>query len=399
MDSKIITHPVQAVVLAGGLGTRLGDKTRLLPKPMMDIGGRPFLDYLVRNLQRKGIREVILATGHLSEPIQLFFQDGADHELTIRYAVETTPQGTGGALRGCLPMLDERFFVLNGDTLFDVNLAAMMNTCTTNVMALRPVNDTSRYGRVVLDGERVVGLHEKSTTGRGMINGGVLCLLREHVAGIPEGRSSLETDLLPDLASRGLLAGFESDAFFIDIGVPDSLAAGELSIPRWERKPIAFLDRDGVLNEDIGHLYKIEDFRWTEGARQAVKYLNEKGYYVILITNQAGIAKGKYTEEDFQILTRWMREELAKDGAHLDAVYHCPFHPDAVVPVYRQVSQDRKPAPGMLLRAMSETPHDPSRSFFIGNQPTDCQAASSADITYFDFPGGNLLEFVQNVTA
>ena len=386
---------LQAVILAGGLGTRLGLKTQDLPKPMMDIAGRPFLDYLIRNLQRQGIHEIILSVGHLSDSIRGFFNDGTRHGVSIRYAVEDAPLGTGGALLNCLPLLEERFFVLNGDTLFDVNLAALFNTSRLNVMSLRPVEDSGRYGRVTLQEGCVTQFEEKGADGAGLINGGVLCLNRKALAGLPEGKSSLERDLLPFLATQGTLSGHRSDSFFIDIGIPQTLEDAQTSIPKWEGKPIAFIDRDGVLNHDTGYVHKVEQFEWILKAREAVRHLNDLGYHVILITNQAGIAKGFYTEEDFHSLTRWMHAELWKHGAHLDAVYYCPYHPEALLPSYRKVSDDRKPGPGMLLRAMAETPSDPERSFFIGNQPTDKQAADAANVRYFNFSGGNLMEFVR----
>jgi D,D-heptose 1,7-bisphosphate phosphatase len=390
--------PIQAVILAGGLGTRLGTKTQILPKPMMDISGRPFLDYLVKSLRRQGVEEIILSIGYLSEAIRSYFRSGEQHGLSIRYAVEDSPLGTGGALRNCLPMLGERFFVINGDTLFDVNLAALGNASSANVMALRPVDDTYRYGRVTLEDGLVTCFEEKGGQGPGVINGGVLCLDRNVLAPLPDGKCSLEQDLLPRLAGQGALLGFISDRFFIDIGVPDSLADAQSSIPRWERKPIAFIDRDGVLNHDLGHVHTVEQFKWFDGAQQAVRYLNDAGFHVVLVTNQAGIAKGMYSEEDFHALTHWMHAELWKHGAHLDAVYYCPYHPAAILPHYCKASEDRKPGPGMLLRAMSDLPCDPRRSFFIGNQPTDRQAAHAANVPYFDFSGGDLLQFVQQVT-
>lgn len=388
--------PTQAVILAGGLGTRLGNKTQVLPKPMMDIAGRPFLDYLVHNLRRQGIEKVILSIGYLSEEIVKFLGSGEAHGIEIQYAREDSPQGTGGALRNCIHLLEERFFVLNGDTLFDVNFAGLSNTSQDNVIALRPVDDASRYGSVTLKGNWVSGFAEKGSCGPAVINGGVLCLNRRDLRSLPAGKCSLEHTLLPALANQRLLSGYISNSFFIDIGVPSSLDDAQSLIPQWEAKPIAFLDRDGVLNHDCGHAHRLDQFEWIDGAREAVGLLNSCGYHVVLVTNQAGVAKGLYSEEDFHLLTRWMRTELWKAGAHLDAVYYCPFHPEAVLPRYRRESEDRKPNPGMLFRAMAEIPHYSPNSFFIGDRSTDRQAAEAAGISYFNFTGGNLLDFVRS---
>jgi D-glycero-D-manno-heptose 1,7-bisphosphate phosphatase len=384
----------QAVILAGGLGTRLGEKTASLPKPMMDIAGRPYLDYLIRHLVRQGIEDVLLSVGYLHESIVDFFGDGSDHGLSIRYVTEDHPLGTGGALRNCLPHLAERFFVLNGDTLFDVNLAALETTSGRNVMALRSVPEMSRYGGVKVHEGIVTRFVEKGDSGPGHINGGVLCLNRSALEHLPDGRSSIELDLLPALVANGTLAAFTSNGFFIDIGLPETLDRAQTEIPAWERKPIAFLDRDGVLNHDSVHLFRIEEFEWIPGAVETVRLLNDSGYHVVIATNQGGIAKGVYTEEDFFALTKWMRGELWRHGAHFDAVYHCPYHAEGTVERYRRESDDRKPNPGMLLRAMRELPHDFHGSFFIGDQASDRAAAAATGIPYFGFPGGNLFDFV-----
>lgn len=389
----------QAVILAGGLGTRLGEKTASLPKPMMDIRGRPYLDYLVRHLVRQGIDQILLSVGYLHEAIVDHFGDGSDFRVSIKYVTEEQPMGTGGALRNCFADLADRFFVLNGDTLFDVNLAALETTSDQNIIALRGVPDRSRYGGVDVHNGVVSRFVEKGDAGPGMINGGVLCLNRGAVELLPPGRSSLEADLLPKLAAEGKLAAFRSAAFFIDIGLPETLEQAQVEIPAWERKPIAFLDRDGVLNRDSGHVFQIQDFEWMPGAFEAVRFLNDSGYHAVVATNQAGIAKGYYTEQDFFALTEWMKQELWVHGAHLDAVYHCPYHVDGIIDVYRRESDDRKPGPGMLLQAFRDFPSDPARSFFVGDQPSDRMAAEAAGVRFFGFTGGNLLTVIESAVS
>jgi D-glycero-D-manno-heptose 1,7-bisphosphate phosphatase len=162
-------------------------------------------------------------------------------------------------------------------------------------------------------------------------------------------------------------------------------------------RPAAFLDRDGVLNEDRGYVYDAAEFRWIPGAKEAVAFLNRAGYLTILVTNQSGIARGLYTEDDFHRLQGWMRDELAADGAHLDAVYYCPHHPEAKLAAYRKSCDCRKPAPGMLARAIRERAIDLSASFLIGDKASDCEAAAAVGVRCHRFEGGNLLEFVRGV--
>jgi D,D-heptose 1,7-bisphosphate phosphatase len=387
--------PIQAVILAGGLGTRLGDQTKYLPKPMMDIDGRPFLDYLIQNLKRQGIQEIVLSIGYLSETISDYFGSGERYGIPIKYAVEDEPLGTGGAVRNCGDLLRERFFVINGDTLFDVNYAALANCSEMTTMALRRIDDTSRYGSVTLDQTKVIRFEEKGNSGHGLINGGVLWMKREDLEGMPARKFSLETELLPVLAKGGRLAGLETHGYFIDIGLPESLGMAQHEIPDWENKPVAFLDRDGVLNEDTGYVHTPKEFRWIEGAKEAVRFLNESGYHVALATNQAGIARGYYTEADFHALTAWMKRELWANGAHLDAVYYSPFHIDGVVAKFKCDSENRKPKPGMLFEGLRELPSVHDGSLMLGDTERDGAAAEAAGIDFLHFKGGNLEEFVR----
>jgi D-glycero-D-manno-heptose 1,7-bisphosphate phosphatase len=160
------------------------------------------------------------------------------------------------------------------------------------------------------------------------------------------------------------------------------------------RRPAAFLDRDGVINIDRGYVHRPEHVEWVAGAHRAVRKLNELGYAVVVVTNQAGVAHGYYTEECVHALHRWMQKELATKGSIIDAFYHCPFHPEARVDQFRSHHIDRKPGPGMVLRAISDLGIDKSRSFLIGDKTTDVECARRAGIIGFLFPGGDLASFL-----
>lgn len=136
-----------------------------------------------------------------------------------------------------------------------------------------------------------------------------------------------------------------------------------------------FLDRDGVINKEKNYLYKIEDFEFIDGVFETCKYFQDKGYLIIVITNQAGIARGKYTEKDYQILTDWMMNEFKKQDINIKKVYHCPHHPD-----FSGECECRKPNPGMILQAQQEFDIDLSQSILVGDKNSDIEAGIKVGI-------------------
>lgn len=386
---------MQAVILAGGKGTRLGALTQGFPKPLVPVGGKPFILYLIAALRRHGFTDVVLLVGPFAEIYAKALGDGSALGVKLTLIPEDPPADTAGALTLAASHLAERFLLLNGDSFLDFNLLDLAVRDAAEPwlawMALREVPDAGRYGAVTLAGDRVTAFAEKAASGRGIINGGIMWLKRDILAEIGAPPVSLERDVLPKLVARGLVRGTVYDGRFIDIGTPDDLARGATLLPQWEARPAAFLDRDGVLNQDTGYVHRARDVVWIEGAKQAVKRLNDRGYFVFVVTNQSGIARGHYGPAEVEALHRWMNEELRAVGAHIDQFYVCPHHPDGIAPGYGIVCDCRKPAPGMLLQAMREWPVRRERSLMIGDKEIDVEAAEAAGIPGIRFdPNSNL---------
>jgi len=221
---------MKAIILAGGFGTRLKSVIQDIPKPMVDISGRPFLEYLLLQLKKAGICDIVLAVGYRSEKIEDRFRDGKAMGLNLTYSHEDSPLGTGGALKRALIMVDEKSaIVMNGDSFFDIDLNSLIddhsNSGAKITIAVSRQADLSRFGSIVVDNNNnILRFMEKSSAEPGgLINAGIYCINKEIAPSIPEGKISLEYDIFPSWIGKGMKA-LKCDGFFVDIGLPESLS-------------------------------------------------------------------------------------------------------------------------------------------------------------------------------
>ena len=350
------SEPVrQACILVGGKGTRLGDLTRELPKPLIEIAENiTFLDVVIGQIARQGFNDIVLLAGYLGDLVRARYEGRSFGLARVRVIVEPEPRATGGALVGAREIIAPLFLLLNGDTFFDINLRALVLACRTDqeaLIALHRVSDASRYGSVLLDGDRVVRFLEKSQgAGPALISAGTYLLRASVIDRIRSLPCSIESDIFPILAQEGRLYGQACEGYFIDIGLPETLQQARRELAALTHRPAVFFDRDGVLNADHGYLHRPDQVDWIPGAQDSVRRLNDLGYCVVVVTNQAGVGHGYYDEEAVHSLHAWMQDQLAAKGAFIDAFYYCPYHPQARVKKFRRQHIDRKPEPGMILQ-------------------------------------------------
>lgn len=219
---------MQAILLAGGLGTRLKSVVSDRPKPMALIDEKPFMEYVVHELSRHGIDDIIFAVGYKGSMVEEYFGDGSGFGVRVSYAYEEELLGTAGAIKNAGRLATEdRFFVLNADTFYQINYGRIIKLQQDEdldmALVLREVPDVSRYGEAVLTGQTLTAFNEKTTEARpGTINGGIYLMKRELLEDIPEGKVSLENEMIPKWLKEGRrLGGIVNDGYFIDIGIPE----------------------------------------------------------------------------------------------------------------------------------------------------------------------------------
>lgn len=369
----------EAIILAGGLGTRLRDTVPDLPKCMAPVAGRPFLFHVINYLRSQGIEKFIFSLGHLHEIISTYL---AREFATLHYtlSIEDEPLGTGGAiLLACGKATEKDLLVVNGDTLFRGNYRAAayfhtrhMAECT---LLLKPMKDFDRYGVVETDTDHLVAsFKEKKFYKEGNINAGIYLLnvprfLDEEFP----AKFSFEKDYLEKMYRERRIYGLVQDDYFIDIGIPEDyrranieLARSPLNLKRINKDWTLFLDRDGVINEDKpgSYIFNAGEFVFMEGAPALFGELTKKFGHIIIVTNQRGIGKGLMTEEDLTSIHQKMLAGIRAAGGRVDGIYFAPS--------LLNTDYQRKPNPGMAHQAVTDFPQIAlEKSVMVGNKMSD----------------------------
>lgn len=382
----------EAIVLAGGFGTRLAHVVPDVCKPMAPVAGEPFLRRVLDQLDAAGFARVIIADGYRREQIESYFM-GTYRGLEVDYSSEDAPLLTGGAVRRALMMCKRpEVFVLNGDTYFDVDFLAMEDALAAHpeakcAIAAKRMRDFDRYGTLdVAADRRILAFHEKAPCSDGLINGGTYLIRREALATEP-AVFSLEGDWFARIVCCNELIAVETDGAFIDIGVPEDYERAQDLFTsdggysgRLEPVSLAMFDRDGTVNVDTGHLHRLGDVRLIPETIEVMRrYSTDPAWRVAVVTNQAGIAKGMYSVNDMRELHRAMASQLTQLGVCVDAWYYCPHHPDCT-----GECECRKPKPGMLNRAMRDFHAVPESCVMYGDKQADREAADVAGVRFFE---------------
>lgn len=409
---------MKTVIMAGGKGTRIASVRNDVPKPMIEICGKPILEWQIESLKAQGLTDITLVIGYLGDFIKDYFGDGSKFGVNISYFEEDNPLGTAGAL---FKMdLKGDFLLLCGDVILDVDYYRFIkfhqeHKAWASLIAHpngHPYDSSLLVSEILppqvsggnpVDTHRVVKWMNKEDERlwyKNRVNAGIEIispeLLREtmkhFVPRHPEtpDKIDLDRDVLKPNISSGRIFAYDTPEYIKDMGTPDryyeverEIESGKVKARNLSQKQKAiFLDRDGVINKHIGFLRRVDEFELIPGVTEAVKAINKSGYLAIVVTNQPVIARGECTWDELLRIHDKMETLLGKEGAFLDGIYICPHHKDKGFegerPEYKFDCDCRKPKPGLLLQAAQDFNIDLSQSYMIGDNSTDIEAGQNA---------------------
>ena len=410
----------KVVIVAGGMGTRMGKLSESTPKSLMRAGNKPIISYQIENLKKYGLRDIILVVNHLGGAIKEYCGDGKRFGVNISYFEEQKPLGTAGGIKLLKRKLGDDFVVVYGDILFNIDFRALLARHYENKKAIKnhvgtlvvhPNNhpldsdlvDISENGRIL---NFLSKPHAPDLCFRNLVNAALYVLTSKVHRYIPTGeKTDFGKDIFPKiLAKKGALFAYHTPEYTRDMGTPERLNEGLNDIKSGlfkqsslrTKRPAIFLDRDGVINKEVGNLRRAEDFILLPNAAKAIRKINQTGYYAVVISNQPVVAKGFCTMDELLEINKKMETLLGIEGAKLDAVYFCPHHPDKGFPgenkKYKVVCGCRKPKTGMIQNAKKNFNIDLKRSIMVGDSTRDSRLAENLGIKFFGVKTGEALK-------
>ena len=390
-------HSLDLVILAGGKGSRIKSLIKDRPKPMAVFNNKPFIEYIIQSYSKYFFKNIFILTGYKSKNIFKKFEKKQYNFVTIRCLKENKPLGTAGALSLLKKKNINDFILINGDSFINVDLNKLIKSCSKKsfgsitLVKNKSYKSNRKLNSLNLNKNKI--FYQKKTN---LMNAGVYFFKKKFLNIIDKKNSSLEKDILPDLIKSGKISGIKTENFFIDIGTPQNFRRAKKILLKKLTKPAAFLDRDGVINYDLGYVHKIKDFRFRPNVINGLKFLISKNYYIFLITNQAGIGKGIYTIDQFYKLQKDIKIMLQKKNIFFDDINFCPFHPSAKIKKYRKKTELRKPGNLMIKQIQNKWHINLNKSFMIGDKMTDKVCAKKSRL-YFEYPKKDFLNQVKKI--
>ncbi len=374
MGKKLVE---QAVILAGGLGTRMRPFTDHAPKPMYPFLEKPFIYYLVEQIKSFGIDRILILLGYLPEKIMDYLKDGSEYGVTISYDITPVEYNTGNRLLHAGDKIDNQFLLMYCDNYCPIDFEKLCREYEDNhsliqLSVYENKDDYTKSNLYIADG--MVKIYDKKRTAPNLqgVDIGYAIISKETFQYITEEDANFEASVYPELVGKQKLFATVTKHRYYSVGSWERI---RLTEQFFDNCPTVFLDRDGTINKrppKACYIETPEQFVWLEGAKDAIRLLKESGYRVILVSNQPGIARGNLSEDTLIQIHEKMQKELQQEtGYQIDDIYYCPHNWD-------DGCECRKPKPGMLYQAQKDYSLDLTRCILIGDDDRDIEAGAAA---------------------
>ena len=388
------------VILVGGRGSRIGKITINTPKPLIKINKKPFLDQLIANKLKYEFKRIFLLCSFKKDLFFKKYHNKKIHKSKIICIDEGSRKDTGGALYLLRNTLKKKFVLINGDTFFDIDMNELFKQNLKKkiaCIALTKINKKQKKIKIKnlnLNKKKEVYFSKSKTN---IINGGIYLFDRRIFKFIKNRPQSLENDIFRKLIKKNQVKGVLSKRNFIDIGSYKKLDFLKKN-PSYIQNKAFFLDRDGVINKDNGYVLKYSQFFFLSGVKEAIRYINNKNYLVIILTNQSAVGQGFLTELKLDKIHQKMMKELFNNTrSKINDIYFAPYFKKSKYQKYRKNSEDRKPNIGMFKKALEKWNIDIKKSFFIGDKKTDYLASKKVHIKFFYRDKGSFYKQVRKI--
>ena len=401
--TEVISTNLRAVIQAGGKGTRMleltGDK---IPKPMLEIAGKPMILWQMENVARYDVRDFVIIAGRLGESIEKYFGDGSKYGYHVDYVIEDEPLGSAGALVRLKDYPADRYLLIFGDVMFDFDISRMIRFHDERnaMLSLLCHPNSHPYDSDLLcidDNDCVQSIlskmEKRNVVYHNCVNAGIYLFEREVIDSLDGcGRMDMEMDIVVPNIATGKVFAYSTPEYVKDAGTPDRFktVCKEKAEGLWERKSLRnkqkaiFLDRDGTINKYVGLIKSADQLELEESAAEAIRLINQSGYLAIVVTNQPVIARGDCSLEELNEIHKKLETMLGEKDAYLDAVYYCPHHPDGGYLgeriEYKLKCNCRKPQTGLIDKAVERFNIDLSGSYMIGDTTMDVMTGINAGI-------------------
>ncbi len=390
------TKKKDLVILAGGKGSRIKNYLDGMPKPMIRIKNIPFLNFVINHFAKFDLNKIYIMAGYKGNIIKKKYHGKLINFIKVECIIEKKPMDTFGCLNQIKNKLND-FYLVNGDTFFEANLQDIKITKSRIAsMALTQnlnYSTNRKLSNLTINKNRNISNSKNSK----LMNAGLYFFKKEILNYLDGKKQSLENDIIPRLIEKKLICGtLFKNKKFIDIGTKDNLNFIKNNYIHFFEKSAVFLDRDGVINFDKGYTHKISEFRFKNGVLDGLKKLCEKNYEIFIITNQAGIAKGKYSVNDFILLQKFIKGTLAKKNIFISEVKYCPYHPKAKIKKYKKKSNFRKPGNLMIKSILKDRFINIKNSFMIGDKLSDFKCAIKSGIR-FEYTQNNFNKLILSI--